>query len=228
MFPRSTGVASLLILLSASVCEASPITVFDDLTTFLSNTGAMTVAIPDSATAFPGTDCGEPDTGAGLNLTMAFGTNSVTVGSGLCTFDAGNTIVPYGNTIPDLMIANTIVINGEDDYVLGFLSPVHGVGFRFLTNNRADELLTFYDQFGGLISTVDIDALTPTNTRVFVGFSSTVPIGSMTIDTVNGAVQNEGFDQLYVATGPPVPEPATLLLLGSGLGVLAARYRRRT
>ena len=100
------------------------------------------------------------------------------------------------------MIANTIVGNGVDDYLLAFNLPVQATGFRFLTNFRADELLTFRDEFGSVIQVVDIDGYTLTNVRVFVGFSSLVPIGSVVIDTVDGNVQNEGFDQLYVASVP--------------------------
>ena len=222
---RLVGLAVVLAVVAwAQRAQADPITVFTNETDFLSATSAIDVVIPDSATAFPGTNCGEPDTGRGSSLALGFGSNSVTVsgflGNDLCTFDAGNTITPFGNTIPDLMIANTIAASGEDDYLLTFDSPVFSVGFRFLTNNHADELLTFYDEFGNLISTADIDALTSTNTRVFLGFSSMTPIGSIVIDTVNGAVQNEGFDQLYVGT-TSVPEPSTLLLLGTGLAAVA-------
>jgi len=89
-------------------------------------------------------------------------------------------------------------------------------------------MITFRDSSGNTISVVDIDSLTPTNTRVFVGFQSVISIKSLLIDTVGGAVQNEGFDALYVATtAAPIPEPSTLLLFGTGLAALAGwRYRK--
>ena len=176
-----------------------PITIFTDANSFLASTGAVAVSIPGSGLPAPSILCPPA-------IPLAFDSNQVTVtgvlGNSLCIFDAGLVVTPTGNTIPDTMTANTIVGNGEDDYLLTFNSPVQAVGFRFLTNNAANELLTFRDEVGVAIQTVDIDNYTPTNVRVFVGFDSAVPIGSVVIDTVNGAVQNEGFDQLYVAPAP--------------------------
>lgn len=231
----SLGIGQLsLTVLNAS---AAPITVFSDFTAFSAATGATDLAIPASQTAFPGSSCGTGDigpTGIGGQVDIGFNSNMVAVTNvsggqlALCIFDNGTIIKPFGNTIPDVMIANTIVGNGEDDFLLVFDTPVEAVGFRFLTNSVADELLTFRDSSGNVISVVDIDPFTPTNTRVFAGFHSVIPIKSLVIDTVGGAVQNEGFDALYVATtAAPIPEPSTILLLGTGLAALAAsRYQK--
>ena len=109
-------------------------------------------------------------------------------------------IFPVENTQPNFMTANTIVANGEDDFLVTFSTPVHAVAFRLLTNDVADEVVTLLDEFDGIIAVVDIDRLTPRNTRVFIGFiSRATPIKSLVIDTVNGAVQNTGFDQIKVA-----------------------------
>ena len=112
--------------------------------------------------------------------------------------------MPPSNTNPNVMIANTIVGNGEDDFLLVFQTAVSAVGFRFLTNFLADEEVTLKDEAGATISIVDIDPLTPTNTRQFVGFQSVTPIKSVVIDTDDGNAQNEGFDALKVAETFPI------------------------
>lgn len=189
----------------ATCVPAPAITVFPALGSFLASTGATTVAIPDSATAFPNTSCGYNNTGEGVNVVMAFDSNVVDVrrvqGPSVCVYDVG-VVSPPTETDPSVTVANTILGNGEDDYILTFNSPVQAIGFRFLTNNVAREVLTFRDATGSVIQTIDIDAYTPTNVLVFVGFGSLVPIGSLVIDTDGGARQNEGFDQLYAASVP--------------------------
>ncbi len=200
-----------LIILMTALSMAAPaiaqVKVETDAAKFDRQTAAVAVPIPDSQTAFPGTDCGIGDrgpTGTGPNVTIAFDSNSLTVegngGNNLCIFDGGTMICPLTNTQPNFMTANTFVGNGEDDFLITFSTPVHAVAFRLLTNDVADEVVTLLDEFDGIIAVVDIDRLTPRNTRVFIGFiSRATPIKSLVIDTVNGAVQNTGFDQIKVA-----------------------------
>ena len=208
-----------LIILMAAVSTATPaiaaqVKIETDEAKFDRQTGAVAAPIPDSRTAFPDEDCGIGDrgpTGRGPNVTILFDANSLTVagngGNNLCIFDGGTMIFPPTNTQPNFMTANTIVANGEDDFLVTFSTPVHAVAFRLLTNNIADEVVTLLDEFDGIIAVADIDRLTPRNTRVFIGFiSRATPIKSLVIDTVNGAVQNTGFDQIKVAETLPVDE----------------------
>ncbi len=216
--------------------------VFDTQKQFVNVTKAGNVPIPRAQTAFPGTTCGFPQsgpvTGIGSNVNISFDSNAVSVVNAeggrlsLCIFDKGFTDPNPNETNPSLMIANTIFGNGEDDYLLTFARPVDAVGFNLLTNGVAKEQVTLRDETGDIISTEDIDALTQPNTRQFVGFQSKkADIASLLLDTNAGGVQNEGFDELWVASDPPdaVPEPATLLLWGTtmaGLGL--ARWKRRS
>ena len=235
--------ALVTILLPNADAWAIPhsVRVFDTQKQFVNVTKAGNVPIPSSQTAFPGTTCGlplsGPVTGIGSSTTMSFDSNAVTViqtggGSALCIFDKGFTDPVPNETNPSLMIANTILANGEDDYFLTFARPVDAVGFDLLTNVVAKEQVTLRDEAGDVISTENIDSLTEPNTRQFVGFQSKgADIKSLLLDTTFGAVQNEGFDELWVASDPPdaVPEPATLLLWGTtmaGLGL--ARWKRRS
>jgi len=203
---------TVFVLLWSRHSVFAQVTVFNDPIQFDLATGAIVVPIPDSQTAFPGTICGFGDigpTGIGGQVDIGFNSNMVTITNvsggelALCIFDNG-TIITTPNINPNVMIANTIVGNGEDDFLLVFANPVHAVGFRFLTNFLADEEVTLKDEAGNIISVEDIDALTPTNTRQFVGFQSNTPIKSVIIDTDDGDVENEGFDALKVAETFPI------------------------
>jgi hypothetical protein len=219
--------------------DALAITLFTDASVFQAHTGAITIPIPRSAVAFPGTLCGAGDigpTGIGPSVTMGFSSSSVTIsgagGNDLCIFDAGTVIRPFGNTVPDTMVANTIVGNGEDDFLLTFNDPIQAIGLRLLTNFLADETVTFRDADGHIIETVDIDPLTPTNARVFVGFASSVPFKTVLLDTDDGDSQNEGIEGIMAAAQIPSPvavgQPATLVLLGAGLMSVGLRRQKAT
>ncbi|MGB6854272.1 MAG: hypothetical protein WBG49_16950, partial [Thermoanaerobaculia bacterium] len=185
------------------------VTVFDNQIDFVSASGATLVPIPDSDTAFPATSCGgAPNTGSGDEVVILFDTNSLTLtqdltapgntSRGICIFDDLVERAP-ANTDPNVMDGNTIVGNGEDDYLVVFDEPVHAVGFRLLTNFCADEVVTLSDSDGAQISAEDIDGLTGTNTRQFVGFKSSTAIKSLVIDTCNGHLQNEGIDEIKLS-----------------------------
>ena len=197
----------------SSATALAQVKVVTDSAKFDRQTAAAAVPIPDSQTAFPGTSCGFGDrgpTGIGEKVEIPFDANKVTIRNtslgvlAICIFDGGTMILPPTNTQPNFMTANTIVGNGEDDFLIEFDVPVHAVAFRLLTNNFADEEVTLRDEFDAVIAVIDIDRLTPRNERVFVGFiSRDTPIKSLVIDTVNGASQNEGFDAIKVAETLP-------------------------
>lgn len=178
---------------------------------------APAVPIPDSQTAFPGTNCGIGDrgpTGAGLSVHIPFGTNNVTITGGngypLCIFDGGTMIFSVSgdltNTQPNFMTANTIVQDTLKDLRLVFDRPVQAVAFWFLTNNAAKEVATFKDVGGNVIDVVDIDRFTPRNDRAFVGFISRAPIKEIYLAiNVGNPGQNEGIQAIKIAETVAIP-----------------------
>lgn len=83
------------------------------------------------------------------------------------------------------------------------------------------------------IGAYDISGLTGTPYFAFVdatgGFSNlfTFSMGSLTLIGRIGNVDGFLVDGLAAPVGAPIPEPATMLLLGTGLVGIAARLRRR-
>lgn len=64
-----------------------------------------------------------------MSVSISFASNALTVqragavNGGLCIYDKG-AVVPASNTNPNVMIANSILGNGEDNYRIIFATPV--------------------------------------------------------------------------------------------------------
>lgn len=206
----------LLPVLLSTVCVASPAFAGPVGLYTTPALGATSVPIPDCGSVVP-----HP-----FGFSIPFAGNTLTIWNSCEIFLAGTTVTPYGNTLPDFMIGNTIVRSGEDDYLLTFDEPITAFGLRLLTNTLAHEVVTFWDSADVLIEQLSIDGITAPNTRQFVGFSSSTPFTRLWINTEGGALQNEGIDLLEVGGTWAVPDPGSTLLL-LVIGFLGLRARRR-
>ena len=181
--------------------------------------------------------------GAGSTLTtftgLADGTevNGLTVNGILFSYSLGNgqVIIDGGpGTTNDIAPPNVVSV-GNNTGVLSLAFPTvidrFGYGFAILATASIPNATTI-SLFDGA---TPVGSLTfpgvpdPTFTGGFAGIQSTIPFNRADVTFNSVGVAAFALDNVRTATpGTPtaVPEPATLLLLGSGLGV-TARYRRR-
>ena len=181
--------------------------------------------------------------GAGSTLTtftgLADGTevNGLTVNGILFSYSLGNgqVVIDGGpGTTNDIAPPNVVSV-GNNTGVLSLAFPTvidrFGYGFAILATASIPNATTIslFDGAAPVGSLTFAGVPDPVFTGGFAGIQSTIPFNRADVTFNSVGIAAFALDNVRTATpGTPtaVPEPATLLLLGSGLGV-TARYRRR-
>jgi hypothetical protein len=129
----------------------------------------------------------------------------------------------YGAGVPQPTTTSILTANGDEDFLVTLAAPTLAVGFDRYLNGLGPATVRYYS-YGTLVVTV----LYASNTddQGYLGLVSSDPITSFRWTTTLGGRLNTGIDNIRV--GPPVPEPAPVLLVGCGLVLLGVRRWARS
>jgi PEP-CTERM motif len=220
----------LSISLFAFVCLTAAVPVQADVFTF-SSRAAFNIAAPglpvetfETSTVAPGgvVSCNGPVTSGTVNPCFPAGgllagaTYAANPGPGLVVLGAGFAGIGNASRVlgPNFF---------TDTFNLTFLSA-NAVGFDvFAGPGGGNVMISVFDSSAALVGTFSVMA--PVG-GTFFGVISTTGIGRINIASL-ATTPGELVDNVAFGVTNPVPEPASMILLGSGLAGLVAAMRKR-
>ena len=224
----ATALTACVVLLAATA-DASPILfTYTSEAAFLADTGATPATGP------------YPDLGSGTPQPVTIGsiTFSAEPPSSVVVGTAGHGITDWTTLLP----GNDIAVNDIEHVNIVSSVPVFAMGFQFVEpsvgGSTTDTCFvatctdsTFTVSLMNGSTLVDMFVFNaPDDVAAFVGAWSPVAFDRMLIRETVGGIDDEFWGQVYTGNTPnptatSVPEPASLVLIGSGL--IGAAYRRR-
>ena len=196
-----------LIMLTAGTVRAATLTTFSDKAAFLTATGATSATgpLPSAGSTVP----------------------SLTIGD--LTFSAVSPwSMNFQETWTALLPGIDMAINGVEHLDVDLATPVGAFGFDFVepgvgSNDSNFQVSLFSDatNLGSFIYNA------PNDVAAFVGVLSDVAFNRVEIRDLPGTSDDEFYGEFFTAAPATVPEPSTLLLLGTGLVGLVGYGRRK-
>lgn len=216
-------------------CQAD--TIFSDKATFLAATGATSATGPLPNIGLIAGGAGASQTVGNVTFTIAAPSTELHIGTANLGPGCGGVV----NCDWTLRLAGAdIAISGVENLnaAVSLGGPVYSMGFDFVNPvldpnvgaPATDSIFTVTLKDGATLVTSfsfgTPSALWPGDAATFVGFWGGALFDRMEIRETVGTHDNEFFGQFYTGT-TPIPEPGTVLLLGSGLAGLALRRWKR-
>jgi hypothetical protein len=166
--------------------------------------------------ASPGSFVNEPNP-----VVISGATFSSATGSAIFVIDPGF----YGSSYPSGFLNLDYGPTGINQLTISFASPVTGLSFNYggLSGPSGIFTVVLSDGFTTTISTSQ--SIHGTGSLDFVGFTSTVPLTSVSITTPDAPDYN-AFDNVTLDS-TVTPEPSSFALLGTGIVGVFGLVRRR-